>query len=157
MISGCGTMPWQDKSSGNSEIYALEDGPGDEYSLLPDPGLMPSANQRFADVPLPADVSEDHERTYVYESSTLQIGRMVYTTKASVNEVAQFYIKECPLSDWSLENVIQADESVELLFVKASKQLRVTVQYLGRKLSMEKGGTLLIVHLIPENPLGPLD
>jgi len=113
----------------------------------PEPGLALSASQRFTDVPLPQGVTEDFEKTFVYEDANIQIGRMVYTTKASVNELAQFYIRECPTADWKLQNVIQAD-GADLLFLKAKKRLEVTVRDLG----ITKGRQLILI-VTPEGTL----
>ncbi|HEX71975.1 MAG TPA: hypothetical protein ENN65_01505 [Candidatus Hydrogenedentes bacterium] len=99
---------------------------------MPLPGLPLSSDQRFSDIPLPADLHEDHARSFVFESATIQIGRMVYTTKHSVNEVAQFYIRECPAADWRLESVLQA-EGVHLAFRKKDKRLDVSVRTEGRR------------------------
>jgi hypothetical protein len=95
--------------------------------ILPEGGLPLGVQQRFDDVPLPLDVREDLERTYIYESKMIQVARMVYTSKASVNELAQFYIQECPVADWKLQSVLQA-EGVELLFEKPGKRLLVEVR-----------------------------
>ncbi len=113
----------------------------------PEPGLPLSASQRFSDVPLPEGVKEEYEKTFVYEDKNLQIGRMVYTTKASVNELAQFYIRECPAADWKLQNVIQAD-GAELLFLKEGKRLMVSVRDLG----ITKGRQLTVT-VTPEGSL----
>jgi hypothetical protein len=113
----------------------------------PEPGLALSASQRFADVPLPQKVTEDFEKTFVYEDANTQIGRMVYTTKSSVNELAQFYIRECPTADWKLQNLIQAD-GADLLFLKANKRLKVTIRDLG----ITKGRQLVLT-VTPEGNL----
>lgn len=99
---------------------------------MPIPGLPLSSEQRFTDIPLPAELFEDNERSFVFESATLQIGRMVYQTKHSVNEVAQFYIRECPAADWQLESVLQA-EGVHLVFRKQGKRLDVSARKEGRR------------------------
>lgn len=96
----------------------------------PEPGLAISPTQRFADVPLPVGAKEDAEKTFVFEDQKLQIGRMVYTTRASVNELAQFYINEAPNGGWKLVNNIQAGGQ-ELQFTKAGKRLTVIVRDLG--------------------------
>jgi len=103
-----------------------------------------SAEQRFKDVPLPQDAHEDLERTYVYESGTLQIGRMVYTSKASINELAQFYIRECPAAEWKLERALQAG-GAELLFRKPGKRLDVEIRSQGVGRSQ-----LLVLNLTPD-------
>ncbi|MBM3290156.1 MAG: hypothetical protein FJY92_08405 [Candidatus Hydrogenedentes bacterium] len=96
----------------------------------PEAGLAISPSQRFADVPLPVGAKEDVDKTFVYEDKNLQIGRMVYTTRSTTNELAQFYINESPAGGWKLVNNIQA-AGQELQFVKASKRLTVVVRDLG--------------------------
>jgi len=96
----------------------------------PEPGLAISPSQRFADVPLPIGAKEDVDKTFVFEDKNLQIGRMVYTTRSTVNELAQFYINDAPAGGWKLVNNIQAGGQ-ELQFVKASKRLTVIVRDLG--------------------------
>jgi hypothetical protein len=100
--------------------------------------------QRFKDVPLPSDLRQDLDRTYVYESGSLQIGRLVYTSKASVQELAQFYIRECPAAGWRLDRVLEA-EGAQLIFTKPGKRLEVMVKPQGTARSR-----LLILNLTPE-------
>jgi hypothetical protein len=146
LLTACETMPWDRRSSSSGDVMA-GDGTADtsmEAPIVAPPGLQLSAESRFADVPLPSGVREDRERTYVYESKTVQIGRMVYTLRASVADVAQFYIRECPVSGWKLERSLQAD-GAELLFEKPGKRLEVIVRDIG----LARGGTSLVLHLTP--------
>lgn len=111
--------------------------------------IPPMSSTRFSDVPLPKGSKEDLERSFVYESHSLQIGRMVYKTKHRVSEVAQFYIQEAPQYDWKLISVMQA-EGAQLAFEKPGKHMWVTVHrdgFFGRK-------STLIVNLIPEDESG---
>ena len=109
-------------------LATLDESTGFENFPLTEPlGLVLSSTLRFADVPLPVGANEDSERTYVYQSPSLQLGRMVYNSKASVNELAQFFLTQCPLMGWDLENVIEANGAY-LLFEKPDKRLVVTVQ-----------------------------
>ena len=133
-LSACTTMqnPFQRSSTPPAEMpppatppAAVEPGPPP-----PEPGLAISPSQRFADVPLPIGAKEDVDKTFVFEDKNLQIGRMVYTTRSSVNELAQFYINDAPAGGWKLVNNIQAGGQ-ELQFVKASKRLTVIVRDLG--------------------------
>lgn len=142
--TGCQTGNPFAKSSTPPPAELMEDSdtvpPSAASAPPPEPGLALSASQRFSDVPLPQGVTEDFEKTFVYEDANIQIGRMVYTTKASVNELAQFYIRECPTADWKLQNVIQAD-GADLLFLKADKRLVVTIRDLG----ITKGRQLVLI------------
>lgn len=113
----------------------------------PESSLPMSPQQRFKDVPLPAGLREDFERSYVYESANLQIGRMVFTSRANVNELANFYIREAPLGGWKLESALQAQGGQTLLFTKPGKRLEVRVQEQGVGRSR-----LLVLNLTPEGP-----
>jgi hypothetical protein len=114
---------------------------GDDFDLGPE-GLPMSTQQRFPDVPLPTDVQEDRERSFVYESTDIKIGRMVYMTKAGVGEIAQFYIREAPAAGWTAERVMEAN-GAELLFVKPGKRMTVTIEDFGIR------GRRLTVLMVP--------
>lgn len=111
-------------------------------------GLEIAPTQRFSDVPLPAGLREDMDKTFVYESGTLAIGRMVYTSKESINDLAQFFVRECPAADWQLESFTQAG-AVQLNFRKPGKRLDVTVRDLG---GVTLGRELIILMTPEENP-----
>jgi hypothetical protein len=111
---------------------------------VPETGLALSSEQRFSDIPLPVGLSEDPERTFVYQRSDLAVGRMVYTSRATVAELAQFYLEEAPLAGWQKQSVTQ-DEGAELVFTKPDKRLEVTV----RPLSFGRGRRLVLT-LLPD-------
>lgn len=142
VLTACETMPWQRNAKSTAA-------PGDSINfdapVLPEPGIPISPESRFADVPLPLGAKEDLDRTYVYESTNLQIGRMVYTTDYTVNELAQFYIREMPTANWELERITQA-AGANLFFNKPNKRLEISIT---RRAFSRGGGTLLILHLTP--------
>jgi len=113
--------------------------------LLPPPGLPLSTEQRFKDIPLPVGLKEDLMQTYVYESKSLQIGRMVYTTRASVSDLVGFFLRECPTADWEMQRVVEAEKSKTYFYTKPGKKLEVTIE--------ERGiarGRRLVITLTPE-------
>jgi hypothetical protein len=140
---GCATSSWEDDEL-DSEGTAV-DSEGVEAVAPVETGLPLAVEQRFKDIPLPADLREMPERTYVYESPEIQLGRMVYTSKNTVNDLAQFFVRECPAADWELQSVLQAD-STELRFVKSGKRLEIRI--------MPQGGVtrqqLLVINLTPD-------
>jgi hypothetical protein len=160
ILSGCQSMPWQKKEP-MPPVELLSDTPKADAPVGAPPtqaptaeaakpsGLELSTNQRFKDVPLPAKAKEDPERSYVYESAKLQIGRMVYNIHADPNDIANFYIAESPAAGWKLDNAQQALGNTYLLFTKPGKRLEVTVQPLGMG-----RGERLILHMIPDGPSG---
>lgn len=109
--------------------------------LPPDsePGIPMASQSRFPDVPVPLNVKEDTERTYVYESPGLQIGRLVYTSRNDLAELAQFYVREAPATGWTMQSIQQAG-AVDIVFTKPGKRLNVTVRDLG----MGRGRQLIL-------------
>ena len=148
IFAGCQSMPWQQDTMPPVEL--LEDNqPAATETVTPSPpqqsGLQMAPNQRFKDVPLPTKAKEDLERSYIYESPNLQVGRMVYDIRADVNDIAQFYIDACPAADWKLVNIKQAAGGAEILFRKPGKKLEVSVIPLGLM-----QGKRLVLHLVPD-------
>lgn len=125
-------------------VTEVSEGSGITAPSVPAPGLALSSSQRFSDVPLPEGVKEDLEHSYVLETGELQVGKVVYRSKAGLNELAQFYVEKCPAADWTLKSLIQSD-GYFIVFEKAGKQLTVNVK-------KGKWGfkNLLILHLTPD-------
>ena len=130
-LTGCESLswpPWEPAPQPPDDLY----GDVQEEDLLepaPEPGLKMSPETRFSDIPLPVDLKFD-DRTYVYQSATLRIGRMVYTTRSDVTELVQFFRREFQKVGWQLETVVQAD-GAELAFRKGGEQLAVRIRDLG--------------------------
>lgn len=148
---GCTTFP--PRQSSPPPVEDIDADSGNEGSMMdapivdappPEPGLELAIDQRFSDIPLPLNLKPDPDRTYVFENRTLQIGRMVYTTRDSVNDLAQFFIRECPAADWELDSITQAS-GAELVFRKPGKRLAVTIRDLGVSRGRE-----LIINMTPE-------
>lgn len=126
LFSACNTT-WR------PSIPTVQMGPSSSGSDLPpssQPGLALSSEQRFPDVPLPVGLTPDPERTYAFDSKDLQIGRLVYTTRAASNELGDFYLREAPAAGWKFERMVQAD-ILEIYFSKPGKRLTVYVRPLG--------------------------
>jgi anti-sigma-K factor RskA len=56
---------------------------------------------------------------------------MVYTSRANIADLAQFYIREAPTGQWQLQDTIEAEKSVTLLFNKSGNRMVVQVQDMG--------------------------
>lgn len=143
VVAGCQTGPFGKKDAG-PVVEDAEATDSEAPVLLEEPGLKNALDRRFDDIPLPQGAKPDLERSYVYESKTLQVGRMVYKTRHSLSELAQFYIRECPESDWELESVLQVS-GYELQYRKPGKRLLVSIRRLGFG-----RGRLLSLNLTPE-------
>ncbi|HOZ47940.1 MAG TPA: hypothetical protein PLO37_12770 [Candidatus Hydrogenedentes bacterium] len=144
LVAGCASnpLPFGKKDPGplpeDQELVQME------ALSFEDPGLLPATNQRFPDVPLPMNVEEDVDRSYVYESSVLRVGRMVYTTRETMNALARFYVRECQQIGWNLESCLQAN-GYELVYKKADMKLVVSIRDTGLR-----RGRLLVLNLTPD-------
>ncbi len=143
-VMGCQTSPFT-RTSDDPMAGELPEGEkeGVEAPLLPEGGLHLAVEQRFKDIPLPVDLKEDASRTYVYETPGIQLGRMVYTSRASVNALASFFLEECPAADWEIESVMQA-EGTKLVMRKPGKRLAIDIQAQGLGRSQ-----VVIINLTP--------
>lgn len=148
-LPACQSWPWQKKTAPPPAVLEPLDAKG-AYTApdVSSPGLALSPSQRFKDIPLPMGAKEDLERTFVFESPSLQIGRMVYTSRAKIADLTQFFIRECPATQWKLQKVLEA-QGKSLVYTKPGKQLVVTVQKLG----LFKGRRI-IIELTPASEPG---
>lgn len=142
-MAGCKSTPFQ--RSSNPPVELLDES-AKKSAPVSVSGLAASPQRRFKDIPLPNGLREDTQSTFVYDSKSVKIGKMVYTSKASVNELAQFYISNAPNSDWRLLSTTQADDSISLFFEKPGRRLNVDVKRRG----IGRGNVLILTYLPAE-------
>ena len=144
-LTACQGNPFKrNQAQGGDELF--------DDALLAPVGLQASPAQRFPDVPLPVNAKEDADRTYVFESKSIQVGRMVYTIKEPINDVAQFYIRECQNIGWTMDSALQA-QGITLIFNRPGKRLVVSVTSSG----LSNRGSLLILNYTPHDDSTVLD
>jgi len=141
--AGCETTPFQKKSDPPVELLNSS---GAAAPAISAPGLAPAMARRFRDVPLPQGLREDTDRSFVYDSQATQVARMVYFTKDSMGDLAQFYMKYAPDEGWKLVSTTQVDKSVSLLFSKPGRRLDVSASRQG----VGRSNKLVILYL-PED------
>lgn len=150
-MTACRTLTWPSRTSGPVvEPTGLDEQTSLETPIPPPSGLLLSTEQRFPDVPLPQGLKKDAARTCVFELPNLQVGRMVYTTRASVTELAQFYLEECPAGNWERVSLLEAD-TVEIIFRKPGKRLTVTISEIG-----VGRGRMLALLMVPDTAAEPI-
>lgn len=142
-MTGCQTSPFQ--KSDDPPVELLDDKTSGEIQIR-EPGLIPAMARRFRDVPLPQGLREDTDRSFVYDSKSTQVARMVYFTKDSLSDLAQFYIRQAPNEGWKLVSTTQVDKSVNLLFSKPGRRLDVKASRQG----VGRSNQLVILYL-PED------
>ena len=143
VLTGCETTPFQKKSDPPVELL---DDKGASDAPAAAPGLAPALSRRFKEVPIPQGLREDQDRTFVYDSKSTQVARMVYYTKDSLADLARFYHKYAPEQGWTLVSTTQVDQSVSLLFTKPGRRLDVSASRQG----VGRNNKLVILYLPEE-------
>ncbi|MCF6286922.1 MAG: hypothetical protein L3K26_17295 [Candidatus Hydrogenedentes bacterium] len=139
-LAGCETTPF--KRSDDPPVELLND-KGEATAPVAEPGLTPAMARRFKDVPLPSGLREDTEQTFVFDSKATQVARMVYYTKDSLRDLAQFFIKRAPEEGWKVVSTTQVDDSVNLLFAKTGRRMDVNINRQG----VGRSNRLVILYL----------
>ena len=142
-VTGCETTPFQKKSDPPVELL---DDKGESAGPGAEPGLAPALARRFKEVPIPQGLREDQDRTFVYDSKSTQVARMVYYTKDSLSDLARFYHKYAPEQGWKLVSPTQVDQSVSRLFPKPGRRLDVSASRQG----VGRNNKLVILYLPEE-------
>lgn len=149
---GVTSVPLSDPSSASTApAYTPPAAPSTPPAPAPvaGPGIPASGDKRFREIPLPENLREDTQRSFVYDSRTVKIGKMVYYSKHTINELAQFYIDKAPLDGWSLLSTTQSEDSVLLFFVKPGKRLNVE----SRRGGVGRSTELILNYLPAEEPV----
>ena len=108
-----------------------------------DAGIPLAPAFRIADIPIPAGFSYDRDHSYVYQDSEVEVGKVLYSGKEPIGEVAQFYSDEMPRYNWTLLNMIE-EGNIAMQFEKEGKACRVL-------LTPKAGGrTLIKIHFNPK-------
>ena len=144
LFAGCETMPFQTEEEPPVKLLGASESGGSTTAPIDGPGIPAAGHKRFNEIPLPDGLREDTQRTFVYDSRSVRIGKMVYNSKNTVNELAQFYITNAPLDGWNLVSTTQSEDSVLLFFVKQGKRLNVESRRVGVGRSNE-----LILNYLP--------
>lgn len=146
LIAGCETLPFQKESEPPVKLLSASETGGVAPGPITGPGIPAAGYKRFNEIPLPDGLREDTQRSFVYDSRSVKIGKMVYQSKNSVNELAQFYITNAPLDGWTLVSTTQSEDSVLLFFVKQGKRLNVE----SRRVGVGRSNELILSYLPAE-------
>lgn len=99
-------------------------------------GMPLAADFRIADLPMPADFDFDREHSFVFQNSRMDVGRIQYKGKASIEDVAQFYLDEMTNYNWVLVNVTEHG-SIMLFFEKPDKSAQVVLSSKARTTTIQ--------------------
>ncbi len=99
LLAGCESTPFQSSDQPPVKLLSESETGTSTPPVETTVGLVPSPHKRFNEIPLPDGLREDTVRSFVYDSRSVKIGKMVYYSKNTVNELAQFYITNAPLDE----------------------------------------------------------
>jgi len=120
-ITGCETLPfWPGSSRDTVSEQSLAEIPMVE-SVFP-----PAAAARFTDIPVPEGMEMQHERSFVFESETLQIGFLIYEGRLTPEETAQFFVDALPRAGWTLIDVLEYND-ITIKFDQPEKNLIIHI------------------------------
>ena len=119
--------------AGSSSTMATN--PGEPIEELSN-AIPIAPDSRIPDIPVPAGFNFDREHSFVFQNSRLDVGRIQYYGKASVEDVAQFYLDEMTQHNWELQNVTEHG-TIMLFFDKPSKSCQVLLSPKGRSVIIQ--------------------
>ena len=108
--------------------------------------LAPAESTRFDDIPVPATLAYDREKSFAFENDDVRVAYLVYEGKGDLSEVVQFMLDSLTGDGWQLGNVIERGETT-LVFTESNRneQLTVSVVQSGRNV-------ILAIMLTPASP-----
>jgi len=94
-------------------------------------------SSRFDDIPVPATMVYDREKSFAFENDEMRVAYLVYEGRAELAEVVQFLLTNLAGDGWQLGNVFEHDETTLAFTEKSRKeQLTVSVVQAGRNVIM---------------------
>ncbi|NQU08593.1 MAG: hypothetical protein HQ583_08530 [Candidatus Abyssubacteria bacterium] len=106
-------------------------------------GIPLAPDFRIADIPIPAGFEFVRDASFVFQNSTMDVGRIQYVGKEQIEDVAQFYLDEMARYNWTLFNVAEYG-AIMLFFEKPDKSCQVLLSPKAR------GSTLIQISFFPK-------
>ena len=108
--------------------------------------LASAESSRFEDIPVPATLVYDRQKSFAFENDNVRVAYLVYEGKGDIAEVVQFMLDKLTGDGWQLGNVIERGETT-LVFTESSRkeQLTVSIVQNGRNV-------ILAITLTPGGP-----
>jgi hypothetical protein len=120
-FAGCETLPsWAGGSRDTVGEESLAEVPMVE-SVFP-----PAAAARFDDVPVPEAMKMEHERSFVFQSESLEVGFLIYEGRLTPEDAAQFFVDSLPRAGWALLDVIEYND-ITIKFDQPEKNLIIHI------------------------------
>jgi hypothetical protein len=112
-------------------------------------GIPLAADFRIADIPVPAGFTFDRDDSFVFQNSQIDVGRIQYSGKEEMGDVAQFYLDEMARYNWTLLHVTEYS-AIIMFFDKPDKSCQVVLTPRTRGTVII--GTKIQISFFPKEP-----
>ncbi|PCI42524.1 MAG: hypothetical protein COB41_09660 [Proteobacteria bacterium] len=82
----------------------------------------------FDDIPVPAKLSRDADRSFVYEAPGVTMGVIIYTGYVKGDSLAKFFRNEMPKYEWQFLNAFSEGDKYLISFIKSDKSCMISVE-----------------------------
>ncbi|MDX8397484.1 MAG: hypothetical protein R8K49_04100 [Mariprofundaceae bacterium] len=82
----------------------------------------------FGDIPVPAELSRDSDRSFIYEAPGVTMGVITYTGYYKGGSIAKFFRNEMPKQEWQFLNAFSEGSTYLLSFIKIDKSCMISVE-----------------------------
>lgn len=124
-LSSCGLMhkpeasqPQKASSSTTSQSGAKVTHVQPAISMIPE----------FDDIPIPAELSRDEDRSFIYEAPGVTMGVIGYSGYYKGGSIAKFFRNEMLKHDWQFLNAFSEGDRYLINFIKPNKSCLISVE-----------------------------
>jgi len=82
----------------------------------------------FDDIPVPAKLSRDADRSFVYEAPGVTMGVITYSGYVKGDSLAKFFRNEMPKYEWQFLNAFSEGDKYLISFIKSDKSCMISVE-----------------------------
>lgn len=102
--------------------------------------------EKFDDIPIYPGFNIIREKSIIYESGNIKVGRLVFRGDASINDVVDYYKTNLPENGWEPISITIYENDANLTYVTSDRVLQIRA---NRGFS----GTTLIIQVGPRGEL----
>ena len=95
----------------------------------------------FGDIPIYPGFKLIYDKSFTYQSGDIKVGKLVFSGKAKLMDVVDFYKKSLPELGWELVSAFTYEKSAFMDFLSEDRSLQINVkkEFSGLKLTIQIG------------------
>ncbi len=109
------------------------------------PGVTPQKQEInrsvFENIPIYPGFKLIYDKSFTYQSGDIKVGKLVFSGKAKLMDVVNFYKKSLPELGWELVSAYTYEKSAFLDFLSETQSLQISAkkEFSGLKLTIQVG------------------